>query len=68
MKNKYIYGTHISERKTREIIKYFSHDIEAKKVAMLTGVSRPTINSFILHFGGVSPKFARHKARLRMAR
>jgi transposase InsO family protein len=46
MKNKYIYGTHISERKTREIIKYFSHDIEAKKASELTGVSRPTVNRF----------------------
>lgn len=46
MKNKYIYGTHISERKTREIIKYFSIDIEAKKASELTGISRPTINRF----------------------
>lgn len=44
MKNKYIKVAHISERKTREVIRYFSLDIEAKKVAELTGVSRPTIN------------------------
>ena len=46
MKNKYIKVTHISERKTREIIRLFSLDIEAKKTAELTGVSRPTINRF----------------------
>jgi len=44
MKNKYIKVTHISEQKTRAIIRYFSLDIEAKKVAELTGVSQPTIN------------------------
>jgi transposase len=46
MRNKYIKVTHISERKTREIIRLFSLDIEAKKTAELTGVSRPTINRF----------------------
>ena len=50
MKNRYIFGTHISERKTREIIKYFSFDIEAKKVAKLTGISRQTINKFYFMF------------------
>lgn len=46
MKNKYIKVTHISERKTREIIRLFSMDIEAKKASELTGISRPTINKF----------------------
>lgn len=46
MKNKYIKHTHISERKTREIIRFFSLDIEAEKTALLTGISRPTINKF----------------------
>lgn len=46
MKNKYIKHTHISERKTREIIRFFSHDIEAKKTAELTGLSRGAVNRF----------------------
>ena len=46
MKNKYIKVTHISERKIREIIRFFSLDIEAKKTAELTGISRPTMNKF----------------------
>ena len=46
MKNKYIKVTHISERKTREIIRLFSLDIEAKKTAELTGISRQTANKF----------------------
>ena len=50
MKNKYIFGTHISERKTRAIIRYFSFDIEAKKAAQLTGISRQTINKFYCMF------------------
>jgi len=44
MKNRYIKFSHISEAKTREIIRLFSLDIEAEKTAELTGVSRPTIN------------------------
>jgi transposase len=50
MKNKYIKVTHISERKTREIIRLFCLDIEAKKTAELTGISRPTINRFYCSF------------------
>ena len=47
MTNKYIFHSKISEKKFREIIRYFSHDIEASKVAALTGVSRPTINRIL---------------------
>jgi transposase len=47
MSNKYIYHSKISEKKFREIIRYFSHDIEATKIASLTGISRPTINKIL---------------------
>jgi hypothetical protein len=46
VKNKYTKDTHISERQTRAIIRFFSLDIEAKKTSELTGISRPTINRF----------------------
>lgn len=46
MKKKYIKGTHISEQKFREILKFFSLDIEAEKTSVLVGISRPTINKF----------------------
>ncbi len=44
MNNKYIYRSKISERKFREILRCFCFDLEAKKVAELTNISRPTIN------------------------
>lgn len=44
MNNRYIYHSKISEKKFQEILRYFSHDIEASKIAVLTGISRPTIN------------------------
>ena len=47
MRNKYIYHSKISEKKFREIIRYFSLDIEASKIAELVGLSRPTINRII---------------------
>ena len=46
MKNKYIKVTHISERKTREIIRLFCLDIGAKKTAELVDISRQTVNKF----------------------
>ena len=43
-KNKYCYGTHISERKFREIIKYFAADETAEKCSLYTKLNRNTIN------------------------
>ena len=36
MKNKYIVRSRISEAKFREILKYFTEDIEASKISNLT--------------------------------
>ena len=44
MKNKYINRAHISERKFREILKYFSEDETASKASKYSGVNRNTIN------------------------
>ena len=38
MKNKYIVRSRISQKKFREILKYFAEDIEATKIANLTGI------------------------------
>ena len=47
MKNKYIYRSRISEKKFREILKYFAQDIEATKIANLTGISRISVNKIL---------------------
>jgi len=47
MNNRYIFHSKISEKKFREIVRYFSHDIEASKIAALTGVSRYSINRIL---------------------
>ena len=44
MKNKYITRSRISEKKFREILRYFSSDIEAVKIAEFTNISEKTIN------------------------
>ena len=44
MKNKYIYRSRISEKKFREILWYFSADIEAVKIVEFTNISEKTIN------------------------
>ena len=47
MRNKYYKRSKISERKFREIVKYFSMDLEATKIAELSGVSRKSINKYL---------------------
>lgn len=50
VKNKYVKSSHISERKFREIVKYFSEDLNATQIAHLTKISRPTINKYLKAF------------------
>jgi len=47
MNNKYIFFAKISEDKFRHILKCFSADIEASKIAALTGISRNSINRIL---------------------
>ncbi len=42
MQNQYIKRSHISEKKFKEIIKYFSYDETSNKTAIYTGISRNT--------------------------
>ena len=44
MKNKYGYRLRITERKFREILKYFCEDETATKTSKYTGVNRNTVN------------------------
>lgn len=46
MKNKYVSRAPISERKFREILKYFSENETASKTARYSGVNRNIINRF----------------------
>jgi transposase len=47
MINKYIIRSRISEKKFREIIRLFTLDIEATKIAVLTGVSRRSVTKIL---------------------
>ena len=47
-KNKYVYHSHITEKKFREIIKCFVIDITADRVAKLTRINRNTVNKYLM--------------------
>jgi len=44
--NKYIKRSRISEAKFREFVRYFSLDLDAQKIAMLTRLNRNTVNRY----------------------
>src|SRR5438067_1634166 len=46
-RNKYRHRSRISEAKFRQFLKYFALDIEAKKIALLTGLNRNTVNRYL---------------------
>ena len=47
-KNKYINSSKISEAKFREIVRYFVADLSATQIATLSGVSRNSINKYVM--------------------
>jgi transposase len=56
MNNKYISRSRISEKKVREILRFFILDIEAKKVTHIPHISRPCGNQFVnkpSHINGI---------------
>ncbi len=48
VKNKYVIRSRISERKFRELVRYFTVDINAVQIAALTGLSWQTINKHLM--------------------
>jgi len=46
--NRYAVRAHISERQFREIVRLFALDLEATKVAGITGLNRNTINRYFM--------------------
>ena len=46
MKNRYCKNSRISERKIREIVKYFAADLTALQTAELSDLNRNTVNRF----------------------
>src|SRR5687768_10535270 len=47
MKNRYLKGAHISEKKVRELLKLFSEDLTATQIANISGISRTTVNAYL---------------------
>ena len=46
-KNKYVPRSKISEAKFREIVRYFSIDLDASQIAVLSGLNSNTINRYL---------------------
>ncbi len=50
MKNKYVYHSHISERKFREIVRCFEHDFTSQETSDFVGISRVTVGKLYVKF------------------
>ena len=61
MKNKYIVRSRISEAKFREILKYFTEDIEVSKVSNLTKISEVTLCKVFEEIRILTSKSAKNK-------
>jgi hypothetical protein len=48
MKNKYISRSKISEAKFRQIVKLFALDLDATQISKIAGISRVTINRYLM--------------------
>jgi len=55
--NRYIYRSKIPEAKFRELVRYFSADLEATQISLLTGLNRNTVNRYI---NAIRERIAKH--------
>jgi transposase len=62
MKNKYLKGAHISERKFRELLKLFCEDLTATQIANISGISRVTINNYLRMIRGKIAQFCENNS------
>ncbi len=65
MKNRYLKGAHLSERKVRELLKLFCEDLTATQIANITGISRITVNAYFKLIRTHVAKFCEEKNPLR---
>lgn len=47
VKNKYANRSKISEKKTRQIMELFAHDLNASQISKIIGVNRNTVNRYL---------------------
>src|ERR1700754_2023158 len=66
MKNRYLKGAHLSERKVRGLIKLFSEDLTATQIANITGISRITVNAYFKLIRTHIAKFCEEKNPLHL--
>ena len=72
--NRYYRFAKISERKTRQIVKYFALDLTANKTARLTGLTHQSVNRIYLKIRnrvaeeGAAENSAKHYSRQSQSR
>jgi len=57
MGNKYLKRSHISEAKTRQVVRLFCEDMTAVQITSLTGLNRNTVNRLLTHIRTVMAKY-----------
>ena len=57
MRNKYLKHSHISEAKTRQIVKLFCEDMTAIQIASIANLNRNTVNHILTHIRIVITKY-----------
>ena len=61
MNNKYINRSRISEAKFRALVKYFSLDLDAHRIASLVGLNRNTVNRYMRLFRERIAEYCEHE-------
>jgi transposase-like protein len=64
-KNRYVYRAHVSTAQFRHLLRLFALDLEATKVAALTGLNRNTVNRYFLAIRGRIAQACEQEAPLR---
>lgn len=67
MKNRYLKGAHISEKKVFELLRLFSEDLNATQIAEISGISRITVNAYLKMIRRLLAEHSEEESRSRIS-
>ncbi len=67
MKNRYLKGAHISEKKVFELLRLFCDDLNATQIAEVSGISRITVNAYLKMIRRLLAEHSEEEGRKKLA-
>jgi predicted DNA-binding protein (UPF0251 family) len=68
VKNEYVNRSKISEKKFRELLRFFAFDLDASQIAHIMGLNRNTVNRYLKEIRRKIAEYCKQSSPLRVRR